>query len=92
MVPTVMGSRNCGMTGTWKSVYNLPSPLLQGLLLNKSKHRKVMLETCREEAFNSLFVCFAIIKCNNTLYIYSLPKLFLLTSRETDTDTMEPEI
>lgn len=65
-----------------------PVPLLsQGLLPSESKHRKEMLETCREGAFNSLFVCFAIIKCNYILHIYSLMKLSLLTSRETATET-----
>lgn len=44
MAPTVMGSWTCGMTGTWKSVRTRPSPLSQGLLPNKSKHRKEMLE------------------------------------------------
>lgn len=63
------------------------SPLSQGLLFNKSKHRKEMLETCREGAFNSLFVCFAITRCNYILHIYSLTKLSSLTSRETATET-----
>ena len=82
-----MGSWNCGMTGTWKSVCTHPSPLSQGLLPSKFKHRKEMSETCREGAFNSLFVCFAIIKCNYILHIYSLMKLSSLTSRETATET-----
>lgn len=63
------------------------SPLSQVLLFNKSKHRKEMLETYKEGAFNSLFVCFAITRCNYILHIYSLTKLSSLTSRETATET-----